>query len=129
MVIWLTKLGINAVGARILLVPGRRSGQVRSTPVQVLAVNGGEYLVAPRGHTQWTRNLRAAGGGELQMGRKTERFTATEVDDAAKPELLRAYVAKYKQANLFRISGPQESDERLREIAPDHPVFRITRTG
>src|SRR5215472_12152905 len=75
----LTRWGVSVWGSRVLYVRGRTSGQWRSTPVNVLSHAGQQYLVAPRGHTQWVRNLRAAGGGELRVGRKAERFTATEL--------------------------------------------------
>ena len=79
----LTKLGISVYGSRVLFVKGRKSGQWRTTPVNPLRVDGVRYLVAPRGNTQWVRNMRAAGGGELHLGRKVEPFTATEVSDDA----------------------------------------------
>ncbi len=60
---FLTKLGVSLAGSRVLLVRGRKSGEIRSTPVNLLKVGGQRYLVAPRGQTQWVRNLRAAGEG------------------------------------------------------------------
>ncbi|HYK33328.1 MAG TPA: nitroreductase family deazaflavin-dependent oxidoreductase, partial [Streptosporangiaceae bacterium] len=77
----LTKRGFSVWGSRVLYVRGRKSGEWRSNPVNVLTHGDSRYLVAPRGHTQWVRNLRAAGGGELRVGRKVERFTATELAD------------------------------------------------
>src|SRR6202008_1645868 len=66
----LTKLGISVWGSRVLYVRGRSTGEWRSTPVNPLTFNGERYLVAPRGTTQWVRNLRAADGhGELHLGR------------------------------------------------------------
>src|SRR5882672_1042269 len=80
-VVWLTRRGISVWGSRVLYVRGRTSGQWRSNPVNVLTYEGRRYLVAPRGQTQWVRNLRAAGGGELRVGRRVETFTATELAD------------------------------------------------
>ena len=62
----------------MLEVKGRKSGEWRKTPVNPLDFDGERYLVAPRGHTQWVRNMRASGGGRL-VGRGIEEFTATEV--------------------------------------------------
>ena len=88
---------------------------------------GSRYLVAPRGHTQWVRNLRASGEGRLLLGRTGERFTATELTDDEKPPLLRAYLKRWKMevGVFFGGVGPDSPDEELRRIAPDHPVFRI----
>jgi deazaflavin-dependent oxidoreductase (nitroreductase family) len=124
----LTRMGVSLYGSRVLYVRGRTSGQWRSTPVNPLSYGGHRYLVAPRGHTQWVRNLRAAGSGELRRGRKVERFTATEVPDQLKPEILRAYLRKWKfeVGVFFDGVGPQAPDARLAEIAPGYPVFEIT---
>ncbi|MEV8592329.1 nitroreductase family deazaflavin-dependent oxidoreductase [Streptomyces sp. NPDC052012] len=130
-VAWLTRRGLSVWGSRILAVRGRRSGQWRTTPVNLLTVDGEQYLLAPRGHVQWTHNMRAAGGGELRLGRRVERFTAVEVTDDDKPPLLRAYLERWKAevGIFFKGVGPDSSDEELRRIAPDHPVFRITVTS
>ncbi len=90
----LTRLGISVWGSRMLCVRGRKSGESRSTPVNLLTYEGQRYLVAPRGHTQWVRNLRVAGGGELRVGRRAERFAASELADTQKPDLLRAYLKR-----------------------------------
>lgn len=128
MVMGLTRLGVSLKGSRILYVQGRKSGQWRSTPVNLLSYQGNQYLVAPRGHTQWVLNMRAAGGGRLQVGRRVESFTATELPDDQKPELLREYLRRWKfeVGMFFEGVGPDAPDEKLREIAPGYPVFRIT---
>jgi hypothetical protein len=60
-----TRLGLSVWGSRVLRVRGRTTGEWRSNPVNLLTCDGQRYLVAPRGHTQWVRNLRVAGSGEL----------------------------------------------------------------
>src|ERR1022692_4243531 len=123
----LTRAGISVWGSRILAVRGRSSGQWRTTPVNVLTHEGERYLVAPRGQTQWVRNLRVAGGGELRVGKRTEAFTATELPDDRKPAILRAYLRRWKfEVGVF-FEGVDASapDARLLEIAPGYPVFRI----
>jgi deazaflavin-dependent oxidoreductase (nitroreductase family) len=124
----LTKAGISVRGSRVLYVRGRTSGQWRTTPVNPLSLKGGTYLVAPRGHTQWVRNMRVAGGGELHVGRRVEVFTATELADDDKPEILREYLRRWKMevSAFFNGVGPDATDAQLREIAPGYPVFRIT---
>ncbi len=124
----LTKLGISVAGSRVLEVRGRKSGEWRRTPVNLLDFEGDRYLVAPRGHTQWVRNLRASERGRLVVGRRVEAFTAIELGDEEKPALLRAYLEKWKWevGAFFGGVGADSSDEELRRIAPDHPVFRIS---
>jgi deazaflavin-dependent oxidoreductase (nitroreductase family) len=124
----LTGLGISVWGTRILAVRGRKSGEWRTTPVNLLSLGGQRYLVAPRGETQWVRNLRVAGEGELRLGRRAERFSATEVSDDAKPAILRAYLTRWKMevGVFFGGVGPDAPDSELRRIAPDYPIFEIT---
>jgi deazaflavin-dependent oxidoreductase (nitroreductase family) len=127
-VAWLTRRGVSVLGSRVLAVRGRKSGEWRRTPVNVLTLDGRRYLVAPRGHVQWTHNMRAVGGGELRVGRHTEAFTAQEVADDDKPPVLRGYLKRWKAevGVFFDGVGPDSTDEELRAIAPNHPVFRIT---
>ena len=124
----LTRAGISVMGSRVLAVRGRKSGEWRTTPVNLLTVDGVQYLVAPRGQAQWVRNLRAAGDGELRVGRRADRFTATELADTDKPPVLRAYLAKWawEVGRFFEGITADSTDEQLRGIAPGFPVFRIT---
>ncbi|HXQ62380.1 MAG TPA: nitroreductase/quinone reductase family protein [Acidimicrobiales bacterium] len=124
----LTRLGVSVLGSRILRVKGRTTGIVRSTPVNLLTVGEDRYLVAPRGETQWVRNIRVAGGGELVLGRAAESFIAEEVADGDKVAILRAYLKRWKNevGIFFDKVGPDSPEDDLRRIAPDHPVFRIT---
>jgi deazaflavin-dependent oxidoreductase (nitroreductase family) len=123
----LTKVGISVWGSRILEVRGRSTGETRSTPVNVLEFDGARYLVAPRGHTQWVRNIRVAGEAKLRLGGHREPVRVEEVADADKPPLLRAYLKRWKWevGQFFGGVGPEAPDEDLARIAPDHPAFRI----
>lgn len=122
-----TSAGLSVWGSRVLEVRGRTSGQLRETPVNLLTFEGHRYLVAPRGVTQWVRNLRAAQQGTLRLGRRREPFRAVEVPDADKVPVLRAYLKRWKMevGVFFNGVGPDADDAELRRIAPDHPVFRI----
>jgi deazaflavin-dependent oxidoreductase (nitroreductase family) len=124
----LTRAGISIMGSRVLAVRGRKSGEWRTTPVNLLTVDGTKYLVAPRGQAQWVRNLRAAGDGELRVGRRADRFTATELADADKPPVLRAYLARWawEVGRFFEGITANSTDEELLGIAPGFPVFRVT---
>ncbi|MBB4687637.1 nitroreductase family deazaflavin-dependent oxidoreductase [Amycolatopsis jiangsuensis] len=122
-----TKLGISLWGSRVLGVRGRTSGQLREVPVNLLTHEGAQYLVAARGETQWVRNLRAAGEGQLRLGRRVEKFGYRELADDEKPAVLRAYLARWKfEVGVF-FDGVDASspDETLRRIAPGYPVFEI----
>ncbi len=123
----LSRIGLSLAGSRVLEVKGRKSGEWRQTPVNPLPFEGDTYLVAPRGHTQWVRNLRVSGEGRL-VGRGTENFTATELANEEKPALLRAYLKKWKWevGAFFDGVGADAPESELQRIAPDHPVFRIS---
>jgi deazaflavin-dependent oxidoreductase (nitroreductase family) len=126
-----TRLGVSVLGSRVLEVRGRSSGEWRRTPVNLLVLGDQRYLVAPRGHTQWVRNMRVSHGGRLLLGRRVEPFDAVEVPDEEKPPILRAYLKRWKAevGVFFEGVGPESSDEELRGIAPNHPVFRLLPPG
>ena len=124
----LMRSGVSVLGSRILEVRGRSSGEPRRTPVNLLTIDGARYLVAPRGETQWVRNLRAAGEGRLLLGRRGEPFSAAELtDEDAKAPILRAYLKRWKAevGVFFDGVGPDSTDEQLRAAAVKHPVFRL----
>ncbi|HLI53150.1 MAG TPA: nitroreductase family deazaflavin-dependent oxidoreductase [Acidimicrobiales bacterium] len=123
-----TRLGISVWGSRILEVRGRRSGEPRRTPVNLLRLDGKTYLVAPRGEAQWVRNVRAAGGRlDLLLGRRRTHYLATEVLAEDKVPILRGYLERWKVevGVFFDGVGPNSTDEEIAAIAPKHPVFAI----
>lgn len=123
----MTRAGISVWGSRVLRVRGRKSGEWRTSPVNLLTYQGKQFLVAPRGLTQWVRNLREAGEGELMLGSRIERFRAREVTDDEKIPILRAYLKRWKfeVGVFFGGVGADSPEAELRRIAPDHPVFEI----
>jgi deazaflavin-dependent oxidoreductase (nitroreductase family) len=123
----LHRLGLGVQGSQTLAVRGRKSGEIRTNPVNPFELDGETYLLAPRGTTQWVRNLRVAEGGELRSGRKVRRFRAEEVPDSEKLPLLRLYIEKWAwEVKGFLGIDADAPDEELRRIAPDHPAFRLT---
>jgi deazaflavin-dependent oxidoreductase (nitroreductase family) len=126
-VAFLAGRGVSLLGSRVLAVRGRTSGEWRTTPVNLLELDGRRYLVSARGHGQWVRNLRAAGTGELRLGRRAETFRSRELSDDEKVPVLRAYLKRWKAevGAFFAGVGPDSADEELRAIAPDHPAFEI----
>jgi deazaflavin-dependent oxidoreductase (nitroreductase family) len=123
----LARLGVSPKGLRELSVVGRRSGEWRTTAVNLLDLDGRRYLVAPRGQTEWVRNIRVAGGGELRIGRRVEVIRVTELADADKPAVLREYLRRWKAEVKVFFDGidVDATDEQLLEIAAGFPVFAV----
>lgn len=128
---FLTRIGLSVMGSRELRVRGRKSGDWRTTPVNLMTVDGEQYLVAPRGTTQWVLNLRAAGSGELRIGRRVQPFTAEEVPAADKLPVLREYLRRwwFEVGRFFPELSRTPSDEELRAVALRCPAFKINLTG
>jgi deazaflavin-dependent oxidoreductase (nitroreductase family) len=123
-----TRLGVSVWGSRVLEVKGRKTGEPRRTPVNLLAVGDATYLVAPRGEAQWVRNVRADGGRlDLLLGRRRTNYLATELRDEEKIPVLRAYLKRWKLevGVFFDGVGPKSTDEEFAAVAPKHPVFVI----
>ncbi|MGW6024099.1 nitroreductase family deazaflavin-dependent oxidoreductase [Streptomyces sp. NPDC055099] len=127
---WLARHGISLMGSAELSVRGRKSGQMQRIPVNPFTYEGTQYLVSARGHSQWVRNMRAAGGGELRVGRKVRAFTVEEVQDAQKLPLLRGYLEKWgwEVNQYFKGVTAKSTDAEIEAAAGDHPVFRVTLT-
>ena len=121
------RLGAAPRGGRLLEVAGRISGRRQTVPVNPLTFDGATYLVAPRGETQWVRNLRDARTGRLRTGRRVDDFTAVELDDADKPPILRAYLERWSAevGRFFEGLDATSSDDELRAAASGFPVFRV----
>lgn len=120
--------GVSVLGSRVLEVKGRRSGEIRRTPVNVLELGSRRYLVSPRGESQWVRNVRADEGRlALLLGRRREELVAVEVTGDEKVPVLRAYLRRWKMevGTFFEGVGADSSDDALRGIAPRHPVFLL----
>ncbi len=125
----LTRLGIGVYGSRVLEVRGRKSGEWRRTPVNLLSYGSEEYLVAPRGHTQWVRNVRAGGAARLLLGRRVREIAMTELADQSKPPVLRAYMKRWawEVGRFFDGVSAESTDAELLAVASDHPVFKLER--
>lgn len=123
----LAEAGLSIAGTRALAVRGRKTGKRRRVVVNVLTVDGVDYLVAPRGNTEWVRNVRAA--GQVQLGPRWRPATTrvTEVGDDDKPALLRAYLQRWYWQVKGHMAGltPRSSDDDLRRAAASLPVFSL----
>jgi deazaflavin-dependent oxidoreductase (nitroreductase family) len=123
----LHKLGLSVQGSQTLAVRGRKSGEMRTNPVNPFELDGKTYLLAPRGTTQWVRNMRAAGEGELRSGRKVRHFHATEVPDSEKLPLMRLYMDKWSwEVKGFLGIDAKAPDSEIERILPDHPAFVLS---
>ena len=131
-VLVMMRVGLSVWGSRILEVRGRQSGMSRRTPVNLLDIEGRQYLVSPRGDTQWVRNARADGGRlALILGPRRDERIAQELSDSEKSPILRAYLRKWKmEVGIFfdGVTADSEEEDMLR-IAPDHPVFLLSAAG
>jgi deazaflavin-dependent oxidoreductase (nitroreductase family) len=124
---WLAEIGISIAGTRVLRVRGRKTGIHRSVVVNMLTVDGIDYVVSPRGNTHWARNVRAAGVVEIGPRWRSRSFTTQEVADAARPELLRRYLQRWYWEFKGHVAGltPNSSNEELRTAAPSIPIFAL----
>jgi hypothetical protein len=124
----LTRLGVSVLGSRVLEHRGRTTGDLHRTPVNLLTYDGAQYLVAPRGETQWVRNVRHAGGHcVLILGRRRQITTLTEIPEAERTPILRAYLKRWKfeVGMFFDGVAPDSSDEEWAAVAGRHPVFAL----
>jgi deazaflavin-dependent oxidoreductase (nitroreductase family) len=125
----LAEVGVSIAGTVAIRVRGRKSGKPRAVVVNLLTVNGRDYLVSPRGNTQWVRNARAAGVIELGPRWHSSEVRIAELADDAKPELLRRYLDRWFWEVKGHIGGltPESSDTELRAAASSIPVFELQR--
>ncbi|NQX17995.1 nitroreductase family deazaflavin-dependent oxidoreductase [Rathayibacter sp. VKM Ac-2857] len=124
----LNRLGVPAGPPRILTVRGRVSGQPRSTPVSIVTLEGARYVVAGR-RMEWVKNVRAAGEGEIQRGRRRERVTFTELPEEQRGPVLRAYWHQHSQgrkvaARIFE-AGENAGPDDFVAAAPRCAVFQL----
>src|SRR3974377_2391312 len=82
----LVGLGIGRKHNYLLQVRGRKSGKLYSTPIDLLEMDGKQFLVAPRGRTQWVRNAEAAGEVTLKKGSFRQSFRLRTIPDSDKPQ-------------------------------------------
>jgi hypothetical protein len=126
---WLAEAGISIAGTQALRVRGRKTGKRRAVVINLLTVDGRDYLVSPRGNTQWARNTRAAGVVEMGPRWRSRDVRIAEVSDDAKPELLKRYLDRWYWEVKGHVGGltPESTDEEFRASAPSIPVFALLR--
>jgi hypothetical protein len=126
---WLAESGISLAGTRALRVRGRKTGKLRGVVINLLTVDGRDYVVSPRGNTQWARNARTAGSVEMGPRWRTRHVRISEIADDAKPQLLKRYLERWYWEVKGHVGGltPQSTDDEIRAVAPSIPVFELLR--
>ena len=130
---WMVRLNVAMLrrGLRIgsqalLVVPGRRTGQPRGTPVSIALVDGARFVVAAFPDADWVKNVRAAGAGTLTRGGTVEPVRLSEVAVADRPPILRAFLEQVRGGRRF--FGTSDPDA-VAAAAASYPVFRIEAAG
>jgi len=127
---WLIALGLAPANFYLLDVKGRKSGRTYSTPVDLLAYGGRDYLVAPRGRTQWVRNAEASATVTLRQKGSSRRYTVREIPPHERAPILKAYLDAYRaQVQRFfpvEAGSPVEAFEPLVER---YPAFELRAQG
>ena len=123
----LVRLGIGPAHMRVLEVRGRRSGQLYTLPVDLLDHDGRLYLVAPRGRTQWVRNVAASDRIVLRRGSARSAYTLRALGDAEKPPVLKAYLDRFRGevGRFFPVPAGSPVDAFV-ALAPRYPAFALT---
>ena len=120
-------IGLIPGDTAMLQVKGRRSGQTRSTAVTWVEDEGQRYLVAPRGTTEWVRNVRAAGGQAAIRRRKREEVRLEEIPQEQRAPIIKDYLKKTAMVTKREFGlDPDAPIAEFEKIAERHPVFRIT---
>ena len=125
----LTRMGVSVWGSRVLEHRGRTTGELHHVPVNLLTIDGTQYLVSPRGQTQWVRNVRHAGGHlVLILGRRRQLCTASEIPAADSVPILRSYLRRWKFETGMFFDGvtPDSTDAEWAGVAARHPVFALS---
>lgn len=124
----LAEAGVTVAGTRLLRVRGRTTGEMRKVVINLLTVDGRDYLVSPRGNTQWARNVRAAGAVTLGPRWSGHAANVTEIADTAKVRLLRVYLRRWFWEVKGHIGGltPDSTDAEILAVAPSIPVFELS---
>jgi deazaflavin-dependent oxidoreductase (nitroreductase family) len=122
----LLRRGVKIGGNTLLTVPGRKSGQPRTTPVTILQWNGERWLQSPFGEVNWVRNLRAAGRATLTRGRRVEPISVVELSPAEAAQVLKGTLASYPSLikGYFDVTPESPLKDFEREAAR-HPMFRV----
>jgi hypothetical protein len=122
----MTRVGLGASYRHILTVPGRKTGRLYSTPVDVIEVAGDRWLVAGYGLVGWVRNARTAGAVTLSRGERSEKFRVDEPAAQTAIPVLRTYIGEIKVTRPYFDANPDSPDNAIAAELERHAVFRLT---
>jgi deazaflavin-dependent oxidoreductase (nitroreductase family) len=126
---FLVGLGLSPSYNYLLEVKGRKSGKVYSTPVNLHEVNGKQFLVAPRGRTQWVQNAEVSGEITLKKRGRRRSYRLRALANSEKPEILKSYLMRYgATVQRFFPVRPDAPLEAFAEIAAGYPAFELIPT-
>jgi deazaflavin-dependent oxidoreductase (nitroreductase family) len=113
----------------LLQVRGRKSGNLYSTPVNLLEIGGKQFLVAPRGRTQWVRNAEAAGEITLKKGSSRQQFRLRPLSGDEKLAVLKAYLDRFQREVQRYFPVPAGSPvEAFAALAEAYPAFELAQS-
>jgi deazaflavin-dependent oxidoreductase (nitroreductase family) len=117
----------------LLTVRGRKSGEMRTTPVALVELDGRRWIIGTFGETNWVRNLRAAAEGIIEVGRRRENVQARELTHDEATEFfgatLKPYVAGIPFGMgrvLLGVLGAGDIFKDPAGAASQRPVFELT---
>jgi deazaflavin-dependent oxidoreductase (nitroreductase family) len=126
---WLAAFGVGPSRLVALEVKGRKSGEPRTTTVNMAEHGDHEYLVSPRGNTDWVRNVRAAGGEAVIRHGRRRAVRLHEVPEEERAPIIQTYLKKNTLSTRQHFGlKPDAPIEEFQRIAPRHPVFRVEYT-
>lgn len=121
----LLRAGAAPKNTYLLSVRGRKSGQVRSTPVNLVEQDGQRWIVAPYGAVNWVRNARAAGQVTLSRSGRSETARIEEIGAEKSAPILKSYVRDNAITRPYFTAAPEAPVEAFAAEATAHPVFRV----
>ena len=126
-IVALQRRGLAVGTMHVLTVPGRKSGEPRTTPVSPLTVDGRRYIVAGLEGADWVKNVRASGWAVLARGREEQRVRLVELPVEERAPILREFPREVPHGVQFfrQLHGVSGDPEEFAALAPRCPVFRL----
>jgi deazaflavin-dependent oxidoreductase (nitroreductase family) len=122
----LVRLGFGFSHTYLLEVRGRKSGKLYAMPINLLRHGGRQYVVAPRGYTQWARNAEVAGLLQLRKGRQVQNLRVRMLSEAERPPILKAYLEQFHREVQCLFPVPAGSPlAAFAPLAPHYPAFEL----
>ncbi|HEY5836881.1 nitroreductase/quinone reductase family protein [Streptomyces sp.] len=121
-------IGLPVGPVRLLKVKGRVSGKEHTNPVAPVQIDGTLYILQAFPHSDWVKNVRAAGEGTLVRGRRAQHVRLVEVPPEERGPIVRAFPGQVPMGvGIFVQNGVVEdkSPESFEKAAPNIPVFRV----